>query len=138
MTTNLIQFSKEEIDKVWPLAKELVHKACIRAGGFISEEHIKEHCKQGTMQLWMAVTDANEILCVGVTEIRDYPNYKVCDAKIVTGKRYKEWFDQIDKVAEWAKEQGCKKMELFARPGWEKVMKPKGYVKTHVQIEKIL
>ena len=29
----LIQFSKEEIDKVWPLAKELVHKACIRAGG---------------------------------------------------------------------------------------------------------
>ena len=138
MTTNLIQFSKEEIDKVWPLAKELVHKACIRAGGFTSEEHIKENCKQGTMQLWLAVTDTNEILCVGVTEIRDYPNYKVCDAKIVTGKRYKEWFDQIDKVAEWAKEQGCKKMELFARPGWEKIMKPKGYVKTHVQIEKDL
>ena len=65
------------------------------------------------MQLWLAVTDTNEILCVGVTEIREYPNYKVCDAKIVTGKRYKEWFDQIDKVAEWAKEQGCKKMESF-------------------------
>ena len=80
MTTKLIQFNKEEVDKVWPLAKELVHKACIRAGGFISEEHIKEHCKNGTMQLWLAVTDTNEILCVGVTEIREYPNYKVCDA----------------------------------------------------------
>ena len=76
MKTNLVQFSKEEVDKVWPLAKELVHKACIRAGGFISEEHIKEHCKNGTMQLWLAITDTNEILCVGVTEIREYPNYK--------------------------------------------------------------
>ena len=119
MKTNLIQFSKEEIDKVWPLAKELVHKACIRAGGFTSEEHIKEHCKKGT-------------------EIRDYPNYKVCDAKIVTGKRYKEWFDQIDKVAEWAKEQGCKKMEIFSRPGYVPLFKQKGYVATHVQVEKNL
>jgi hypothetical protein len=41
MKTNLVQFSKEEVDKVWPLAKELIHKACIRAGGFVSEEHIK-------------------------------------------------------------------------------------------------
>jgi hypothetical protein len=32
--TELIQFTKEEIDKVWPLAKELVHKACVRAGKF--------------------------------------------------------------------------------------------------------
>ena len=138
MTTNLIQFSKEEIDKVWPLAKELVHKACIRAGGFISEEHIKEHCKQGTMQLWLATTEDNEVLCVGVTEIRKYPNYSVCDAKIVTGKRYKEWFDQIDKVAEWAKEQGCKKMEIFSRPGYVPLFKKKGYVATHIQVEKEL
>ena len=90
------------------------------------------------MQLWLAVTDTNEILCVGVTEIREYPNYKVCDAKIVTGKRYKEWFDQIDKVAEWAKEQGCKKMEIFSRPGYVPLFKQKGYVATHVQVEKEL
>jgi hypothetical protein len=31
-------FTKQEIEKVWPLAKELVHKACIRAGGFVNEE----------------------------------------------------------------------------------------------------
>ena len=27
-------------------------------------------------------------------------------------------------------------MELYARPGWERVLKPKGYVKTHVQLDK--
>ena len=38
----------------------------------------------------------------------------------------------------WAKGKGCKKMELFARPGWSKLMKTKGYEKTHVQLEKEL
>ena len=51
---------------------------------------------------------------------------------------YKRWFHHIDDIAAWAKRQGCKKMEVFARPGWERVLKHKGYVKTHVQIEKEL
>jgi hypothetical protein len=29
-------------------------------------------------------------------------------------------------------------MEVFARPGWERILKHKGFVKTHVQIEKKL
>ena len=93
--TELIQFTKEEIDGIWNLVKNLIRKACIRAGGFVNEEHIKEYCKQGKMQLWVVITETNEVLCVCVTEIRKYPNYSVCDTKIVTGKRYKEWFASI-------------------------------------------
>jgi hypothetical protein len=29
-------------------------------------------------------------------------------------------------------------MEVHTRPGWERVLKPKGFFKTHVQLEKIL
>ena len=47
-------------------------------------------------------------------------------------------FDQVDKVAEWAKEQGCKKMEIFSRPGYVPLFKQKGYVATHIQVEKEL
>ena len=136
--TELIQFTKEEIDKVWPLAKELVHKACVRAGGFFNEEHVKEFCKKGTMQLWLVVTETNEVLCVCVTEIRKYPNYSVCDTRIVTGKQYKDWFHYVDRIGEWAKKQGCKKMEIFARPGYVPMFKERGYKATHVQVEKEL
>jgi hypothetical protein len=136
--TELIQFTKEEIDGIWNLVKNLIRKACIRAGGFVNEEHIKEYCKQGEMQLWVVITETNEVLCVCVTEIRKYPNYSVCDTKIVTGKRYKEWFDYVDKISEWAKEQGCKKMEIFSRPGYVSMFKEKGYSATHVQVEKEL
>ena len=134
----LIQFSKEEVTKVWPLAKELVQKACIRAGGFIDEKHIKEFCEKGTMQLWLVVGENNEVFCVCVTEVRKYPNYKVCDTKIVTGKDYKNWFNYVDTIAEWAKKEGCRKMEIFARPGYVKMFKEKGYKATHVQVEKEL
>ena len=136
--TTLVQFTKGEVDKIWPLVKKLVQKACVRAGGFVNEEHIKEYCKQDKMQLWVVITENNEVLCVCVTEIREYPNYKVCDTKIVTGKRYKDWFHYVDKIAEWAKKQGCKKMEIFSRPGYVRMFKEKGYVETHVQVEKEL
>ena len=87
---------------------------------------------------WVVITETNEVICVCVTEIRKYPNYSVCDTKIVTGKRYKEWFDYVDKISEWAKEQGCKKMEIFSRPGYVSMFKEKGYSATHVQVEKEL
>ena len=95
--------------------------------------------EKATMQLWIAF-DPNdkEIKCVTVTEIRQYPKYKVCDCKITTGTSYKAWVDFMDNVVNWARSLGCKKMELFTRPGWERVLKPKGFIKTQVQLEKVL
>tara|TARA_R110000764_G_scaffold65594_3_gene137262 strand:- start:219 stop:632 length:414 start_codon:yes stop_codon:yes gene_type:complete len=137
MQTKFIKFTKFEVDKIWPLARDLIQKACDTNGAFNAED-IKEKCKQGSMQLWLVVDETDKVLATVVTEIRTYPNYKVCDARIVTGIQMSRWHHHVEDLEAWAKEEGCKKMELFARPGWEKVMKPKGYLKTHVQIEKAL
>jgi len=138
MQTELVNFSKEEVHKVWPLAEKLVQKACETNGGF-DAKHILEYLKEGTMQLWMAIDkDTNAVLCVCVTEIRQYPNFKVCDLRITTGNDYERWYDYMDSICKWAKSNGCKKMEVFARPGWERILKSKGFVKTHVQIEREL
>ena len=91
------------------------------------------------MQLWIAYdSKLNKVKCVCVTEIRQYPNYKVCDCKITTGTDYKSWVDFMDNVVNWARSLGCKKMEIFTRPGWERILKNKGFVKTHIQLEKPL
>jgi hypothetical protein len=46
------------------------------------KKHIKEYCKQGKMQLWVVITETNEVLCVCVTEIRsNILMYSVCDTK---------------------------------------------------------
>ena len=137
MQTKFIKFNKFEVENIWPLAKDLVQLACDTNGAFNADD-IKDLCKQGAMQLWLVVSDSDTVLATVVTEIRRYSNYKVCDARIVTGKQMNLWVHHVDDLEAWARKEGCIKMELFARPGWEKVMKPKGYVKTHVQIEKEL
>lgn len=137
MPTELVNFNKDEVEKVWPLAKELVQKACQTNGGF-NAEHILEFLKEGTMQLWMAIDEDNKVICCCVTEIRQYPNFKVCDLRITTGEQFERWVDYMDNICEWAKSNGCKKMEVFARPGWERILKHKGFKKTHVQIEREL
>jgi hypothetical protein len=137
MPTELVNFNKEQVEKVWPLAKELVQKACQTNGGF-NAEHILEFLKEGTMQLWMAIDENNKVICCCVTEIRQYPNFKVCDLRITTGEQFERWVDYMDNICEWAKSNGCKKMEVFARPGWERILKHKGFKKTHVQIEREL
>jgi hypothetical protein len=138
MQPELINFSKDQVEKVWPLAKNLVQKACQTNGGF-DETHILEFLKSGHMQLWLVINkEDNKVLCVCVTEIREYPKFKVCDIRIATGEQYKLWFNYMDQICEWAKSNGCKKMEIFARPGWERIFKNKGFTKTHVQIEREL
>ena len=137
MRTKFIKFKKFEVENVWSLARDLVQLACETNGAFDAED-IKDLCKQGAMQLWLVVDETDEVLATVVTELRSYPNYKVCDARIVTGKHMNRWHHHVADLETWAKTKGCKKMELFARPGWEKVMKPKGYQKSHVQLEKDL
>ena len=101
MQTKFIKFTKHEVDKIWPLAKDLVQLACDTNGAFNADD-IKEFCKQGAMQLWLVVSDSDTVLATVVTEIRSYPNYKVCDARIVTGKQLDPWIvtgKQLTKVA---------------------------------------
>tara|TARA_R110000764_G_scaffold213377_2_gene299765 strand:+ start:651 stop:1067 length:417 start_codon:yes stop_codon:yes gene_type:complete len=138
MKTELVNFTKEEVHKVWSLAEPLVEQACNTNGGY-NAKHILEFLEAGLMQLWMAVDkDTNAVLCCCVTEIRQYPNFKVCDLRITTGEQFERWYNYMDRICEWAKSSGCAKMEIFARPGWERILKEKGFKKTHVQIEKLL
>jgi hypothetical protein len=119
MKTELVNFTKEEVEKVWPLVESLVQKACKTNGGY-NAEHILDYLKKGTMQLWVAIDEqTNTVICCCVTELRQYPNFKVCDLRITTGEQFERWYGFMDNICKWAKENGCAKMEVFARPGWE-------------------
>jgi hypothetical protein len=42
----------------------------------------------------------------------------------------------VDIITKFAKSNNCKRLCLWARPGWEKVSKKWGWQKKHVQLEK--
>ena len=134
-----VKFEAEKVKEVWILVKDLIQKACEYSDGFADAENFKEWLEQGTMQLWVAWdNEKKKVICVCITEIKQYPKYKVCGCKITTGNSFKKWVDFMDYVMEWAKEEGCRKMEIHTRPGWERVLKSKGFFKTHVQLERML
>jgi hypothetical protein len=134
-----VKFEAEKVKEVWILVKDLIQKACDYSDGFADAEDFKKWLEQGTMQLWVAWdNEEKKVKCVCITEIKQYPKYKVCGCKITTGSSFKQWVDFMDYVMEWAKEEGCRKMEIHTRPGWERVLKPKGFFKTHVQLERML
>ena len=138
MQTELLQFNKEEVDYIWPMAEKYIDDACKGHGGYNASD-VKRYIREGSMQLWMAnAKESNKVICVCVTEIRKYPNFKVCDLRIAIGQEFHRWVDFMDKICEWAKRNGCRKMEIFARPGWERILKNKKFFKTHVQLEKEL
>lgn len=134
-----VKFEAEKVKEVWILVKDLIQKACDYSDGFADAEDFKKWLEQGTMQLWVAWdNEEKKVRCVCITEIKQYPKYKVCGCKITTGNSFKQWVNFMDLVMEWAKKEGCRKMEIHTRPGWERILKPKGFFKTHVQLERIL
>jgi len=134
-----IRLESDKVKDVWILVEDLIQKACDRSGGFADANDVKKWLEQGTMQLWVAWdNEVKKVKCVCVTELRQYPKYKICDCKITTGTNFKSWVDFMDIVMKWAQKQECKKMEIFTRPGWERILKPKGFIKTHVQLERML
>ena len=60
MQTKFIKFTKFEVEKVWPLAKDLVQLACETNGAFDVND-IKDMCKEGAMQLWLVIDETDKV-----------------------------------------------------------------------------
>lgn len=134
---------KEKIHEVWGVIENDITQALIRSGGYANSNHFKEWCSNGIMQAWL-VWDSTEkdhskkYYGVCVTEIIERPLQKCCNIRIMTGKHREKWQHLIKDIEVWAALNNCDKMELIARPGWEKVLKNFKYSKSHVLLEKTL
>jgi hypothetical protein len=136
---HLIQFKPEEIDKVWPLVKDKIQEALNRNFNPKDHWHVKEQCKLGLEQLWVIVDDKDDIHGVCVSSIVKQPNYNVGIVNMATGHDLTLWVDQIKEFEKWAVENyGIKKIEIFGRPGWKKMLAPLGFTFSHVQMDKFI
>ena len=129
----------KEVDKVWIFVKDYIQNALNRSGGYADHTDIKDLIKKDLMQLWVAWSEKDQkVYAVGVTELKQYPKLKTMNFRILTGEKMELWVKFLEPMEEWAKEQGVTKMEFYSRPGWEKFLKTKGYVKSNVQLDKFI
>jgi hypothetical protein len=58
-----------------------------------------------------------------------------CNLVVTGGVQFKRWQKLIGTIKDWAREQGCTRLEASGRAGWERAVKRDGWVKIRTTIE---
>ena len=140
---NLVGIPKENVEASWSRVEQSVTEALIRSGGYANSNHFKEWCIDNKCQLWI-LWDAEEPIAekkyygVVITEVIQRPLQKCFYIRIMTGHHREKWQHLVKHLEKFALDNNCDKMELIARPGWERVLRNFRYKKSHVLLEKQL
>ena len=95
-------------------------------------------CRNRDAQLWVYLASRETVQAVLVTRILQYDGGKSLCGVAVAGYGVVDWIDCLDDIERWGREHGCVRAEWITRPGMEKLLKPRGYVKSHVMLEREL
>ena len=138
---NLVNIPSSNLDDVWSLVKKDISEALSYSGNHTDADFVYDCVKEDKMQLWVVwdkdkSTTLEKYYGVVVTEIVKRKLIQSCNIFIVTGRNRQKWQHLISVLEDFALENNCTNMELFARKGWEKIMEQFDYKKTHVVLEK--
>lgn len=136
----LVQIPKENIDIVWKQCKTMIADAMASSNNYANASHFKQWISENKMQLWFLwdkEADIDQRLYgIVVTEIIQRPLQRCLNIKIMTGKHREKWQHLIKHIENFAWQNNCDLLELVARPGWKRVLKPFGFKESHVLLEK--
>tara|TARA_Y100001970_G_scaffold264070_1_gene350281 strand:- start:19230 stop:19661 length:432 start_codon:yes stop_codon:yes gene_type:complete len=135
----LVNIPPESVSKAWGIVKADIANALARSNGYALADHILKWINEKKMQLWILwdpEAENNKYYGVVVTEIIQRPLQKCLNIKIMTGRHREKWQHLIKHIEDFAWQQNCDLLELVARPGWKKILKPFGYRESHVLLEK--
>jgi len=123
----------DAVEGLWEQVAPILVKSLKYADSKYSLESIRHALIRRDMQLWMYVRDG--IKACGVTQVVKYPEKKVCVFMFAVGEVLSEWIQFDSLIEEWARDNQCDAIEIYGRPGWEKVL---GWERIHVVIRKNL
>ena len=136
----LVNIPNKSVNDTWRLVKTDIANALNRSNGYALADHIKKGSLENNMQLWILWDPEgnkhSKYYGVVVTEIIQRPLQRCLNIKIMIGKHREKWQHLIKHIEDFAWINNCDLLELVARPGWKKVLKPFGYTESHVLLEK--
>lgn len=117
------------IESIWPQIEEYIKGAADYSYGRFTVEDIKEGVLTKPQQLWIAFDD-KKIYGAVVTEIYVYPQTVALTMHFTGGIELKKWKNEmLQMLQRFGKDHGCKIIESYGRPGWEKIFKNDGFKK---------
>lgn len=116
---------------VWGQVRPLILEAARRGAGDIFT--IESGLLNGPDLLWLA-WDGKEILAAAVTSLGIVNNEKICTIVACGGEGWTRFGHLIEGLEKFAKDEGCKRVRINGRPGWQRALS--GYRIAQVVIEK--
>ena len=136
----LIYVPTKSVNEVWGVVKTDIANSLNRSNGYALADHIKKWINEEKMQLWILwdkeAAKESKYYGLVVTEILQRPLQRCLNMRIMTGRHREKWQHLIKHIEDFAWLNNCDSLELIARPGWKKVLKPFGYTETHVLLQK--
>jgi len=120
----------DRIEEVWDQVTPLISNALRYSYQEYDLEDIKQGLLDRDMQLWVAFREDMITTCM-ITRILKFPKAKHLVILIYSGEDVKRMLPFKEKLYEWAKGQGCTSVQLYGRPGWERVLAKEGYEKIY-------
>ena len=125
----------KDIETMWPFIEGYMKRAAKYTYGRFEAEDIKEGLLKNPQQLWVAFND-KKIYGAVVTEVTKYPRMTALTVHFLAGIDFESWKDPMLKlVQQFGKDNGCKLIDSYGRPGWEKVWANYGYTKRFIFYE---
>jgi hypothetical protein len=111
----------DKVELVWPRVSGLIFIA-MKRGDLAAFHPVEQNVLSGVAQLWLMVEDRNNILAACVTELHATEWRKVCVIVACGGKDMDRWIELIEEIEKFAKAEGCSRVRIVGRKGWERVL----------------
>lgn len=121
-----------------PFVTPLLEMAAERSRGRDTAETYLRMCREKEAQLWIYLVSHETVQAALVTRILQYDGGKSLCGVAIAGYGIQDWIHCLADIERWGAENGCVRAEWIVRPGMEKLLKPRGYVKSHVMLERAL
>lgn len=130
---NIVQ--PNEVRGVWPEVFGFVADAVGYSNGELTIPYVKDKLISGDWVMFVMM-EGEVIVASIILVVRDYPSgKKTLHGLLAGGSKLEQWMDKIYDVAQAvAKEQGCSELYVAGRPGWQRLLKSKGFTLIHTTL----
>lgn len=133
----VFQVNPQYVASIWPKVGQFIANALEYSGGEYSADQLKVMLTKGSQSLLVA-DDEGHIKGAAAVSIICYPNDTVAFVTAIGGKLITSQ-DTFNQLVEWAKSQGCTKIQGAARESIERLWRQKfGFSERYRIVEKTL
>ena len=133
----LTLLTPEQVSGQWDKMLPLVEKGVERNQGEYDSGDVRVKLGRGEWFAWLVYKES-ELVCVAVSGEVEFPKYKIHQIICVGGKDMKSWLPLIEEIADFAKQNGCRKLTSYGRVGWDRILCNYGFNETYRVMEKVL